>query len=378
MCGIIFSERKNGAPVNNIVARRYKNQSHRGSQGFAFVGSDKDGNTTFLQRESEEKDILLALRETLSNRILFHHRYPTSTVNIPSATHPIHVSHKELKHDYYVAHNGVLMNEDELKKEHDKLGYKYTTLIKNTMTHTGADGKVFYGYETETFNDSEAFAIDLARFLEGKKDKIDAKGSIAFIAIRTDKKGKQLELLFGRNEGNPLVVEENNDLFCIKSEGTGVSIEPDMLYSCSLLGDERIMQQEPCLIGQYYARKIKTPTQYNSMGYGYNYDDDDETFMNRQGYVQRADGTYVAKNEALLPTVRNDEFDVPIETLTDEEWKDYVWGEYEKTIQEIDDVLDEIQEYKDSGLPTFELDIRLRKLHEYRDSLEEDMKTFTD
>jgi hypothetical protein len=37
------------------------------------------------------------------------------------------VSNKMLKFDYYVVHNGMISNDEELKKEHEKLGFAYTT-----------------------------------------------------------------------------------------------------------------------------------------------------------------------------------------------------------------------------------------------------------
>ena len=272
MCGIVFCQSKTDRGVSRSVAKRYKQQSHRGKQGFAFL-SIVDDYVSTLERRKTEGEILDVLKDVESNCILFHHRFPTSTVNIPSATHPIYVSNDSLEYDYYVVHNGVLQNEDELKKEHEKMGFKYTTVIENMSLYRGTDGVAHYSEKKETFNDSEALAIDLALYLEGKSEKMKSRGSIAFVCIQTTKKGKQLNLFFGRNEGNPLVVEDNKEMLCVRSEGHGWEAESDMLYSISFADGKFALMQEEMSVGIYYARVKPTVTKElvksNWLGRGY-------------------------------------------------------------------------------------------------------------
>lgn len=286
MCGIVYTERKDGGQVCNTLIKRYKHQIHRGTDGFAFLAIAENYVTNLVRRRTD-REIMKDLREETASRILFHHRFPTSTANIPSATHPIVVENDMLDHNYYVVHNGVLQNEDVLRKDHEKKGFVYNTIVKNAMTHRGVDGELYFGEEKETFNDSEALAIDLALYLDGKSTKLESAGSIAFICIQTDKDDKVLNLYFGRNDGNPLVVEDRGDLFCIKSEGTGYSIDADTLYYYSFADVERTIMSTPLMIGTYVGRKKVTPSSWSRHGYGTAYDDD-----GRDVYAVRANEFY--------------------------------------------------------------------------------------
>lgn len=257
MCGILYTERAQGTVVKALL-KRYHAQSSRGTEGFAYLALDKNGKIGEIERATNEKGIIKKLKElneSLTGKILFHHRYPTSTVNVPTSTHPIKVSNESLDYDYYVAHNGIISNDEEQKKIYETLGFEYTTEISNTMTHVGKDGKVFYGETDESFNDSESFAVDLARYIDGDTKKLLSMGSIAFVCIQTDKNGNARKLYFGRNNGNPLIIEESGDLFCIKSEGKGTEIEPDILFWYDMTKPNRKIESEYLEIGQSYRKK---------------------------------------------------------------------------------------------------------------------------
>lgn len=188
--------------------KRYKAQRGRGSDGFGFYIPQHDR----LTHNAREGRILSLLRRDKSEEVLFHHRFPTSTANVRNACHPF--STKDVfDNNYIVVHNGVLYNEDELKKEHDKLGIKYVS-----------------EQESGRFNDSEALTYDIARYLEGHKKGISAEGSIAFIALKRDKSGKASKLFFGRNSGNPLVMKKTKHSITLSSEGKGKSIDANYLY----------------------------------------------------------------------------------------------------------------------------------------------------
>ena len=228
MCGILYTHRKDKHPAGKSLLKRYNKQKTRGQRGFGFIGIE-NGYVKKVFRCENPSDFEKALGECKSSTILAHHRLPTSTPNIVDATHPIHVSNKELEHDYYVVHNGVLTNEKELKEKHEMLGYVYTTLITTTeiVKSRSSEQKT----ETVKFNDSEALAIEVARYLDGKSDKMDFVGNASIIVFETTKKGKLLYVHYGRNTGNPMVVENNNDLFYLKSEGHGESLDPHVLVS---------------------------------------------------------------------------------------------------------------------------------------------------
>lgn len=224
MCGLVFVSKKDNTPARKAVWKRYEAQKQRGTDGYGFI-SIKNGKIVNIVRHKHatetEKDLLKETADT----ILFHHRTPTSTENMVEATHPIEVKNPILEHDYYLAHNGIITNEDELKKEHEAKGFVYTTVIRyKTITRIGK-------YCAEEFNDSEALAVDMALVLDGKKDKIDARGSIAFICLQVEKGTDKVKSVFyGRNYSNPLNIQRDKDFLSITSTGMGSEVEEDVLF----------------------------------------------------------------------------------------------------------------------------------------------------
>lgn len=227
MCGLLYAFRQNGQGASKIILKRFQQQKNRGTEGFGYIAI-KDGKIENVARFEEEKKMIKNLEKEKANEILFHHRIPTGTPNFIDMTHPIVVKNKLLKRNYYVIHNGMISNDLELKMEHEKLGFNYTTdMVKKTTYQT----KNFDITETKMhlFNDSEVLAIDLALTLENKQKEMKTKGSIAFICLETDKRNNIKKIHYGHNTQNPLVLEKNNDLFVLKSEGSGITIETDVL-----------------------------------------------------------------------------------------------------------------------------------------------------
>lgn len=232
MCGILFGFRR-GHRVSKALIKRYEKQKSRGTRGFGYIALEK-GKIKNVERAEFETGIMATLRDENANEILFHHRTPTSTPNWKETTHPLVVKNKMLAYDYYVIHNGVLQNEDELKEAHEKLGFVYTTAYKEKsilqFLHSTRETET----SKEGFNDSEAFAIDLALYLDGHSKHLDSIGTIAFIAFKTDKKGNVKAIIYGHNDGNPLVVEDTTGnkegMFFIKSEGSGIDVPVDKIY----------------------------------------------------------------------------------------------------------------------------------------------------
>src|SRR3990167_2203449 len=105
MCGIVYIQNLASGNVHKSVFKRYSKQKTRGSDGFGFVGFNlATGRLKHFGRSSTEKEIKEVLEETKANAVLFHHRYPTSTPNLPEANHPILVHNERLDFDYYVVH----------------------------------------------------------------------------------------------------------------------------------------------------------------------------------------------------------------------------------------------------------------------------------
>lgn len=254
MCGIIYIKRQKGLLANKAIIRRYQKQKARGSEGFGFL-EIKDNKLIGIQRAETEAEIIKQLEESKADEILFHHRYPTSTPNFIEATHPILVSHKDLEFDYFVVHNGVISNDDDLKPEHEKEGFKYNTLITKKWITTGNT------YSTEIYNDSESLAIEMAKHIEYKTP-IKARGSIAVIVLQINKKSKIVNALYyGRNEGNPLGLEKTGDLFGLSSEN-GMSIDSNILTKIDY--EDFTFTKEKVNIGIYNTTNYYNNNYYNN------------------------------------------------------------------------------------------------------------------
>lgn len=209
MCGLIgfIPKSRKEKKVGRHVIDQYQRQLERGQKGFGVMSIDK--NSVEVQRATEPTKAIIDCYHSEKPIMLFHHRHPTSTENTMDQTHPFLVSHDELAYDYYVMHNGVINNDDELFKKHtEELGYTYKTLKTSS-----------YGYHMYSkFNDSESLAIEVARYFDGLSNKINAIGTIAFIAVRIDKKTqKPLDIMWSRNGSNPLEVLENEHGLLIAS-----------------------------------------------------------------------------------------------------------------------------------------------------------------
>jgi glucosamine 6-phosphate synthetase-like amidotransferase/phosphosugar isomerase protein len=127
MCGIIGGISKKNRRIGKKLLEKYEIQKSRGREGFGYCALD---NGLVRVERFEQEDLFKSkMKHEQSPFVIAHHRFPTSTINVVECTHPIHVSHEELDYDYYVVHNGVLRNEDELKKKHEGYStpYKYTT-----------------------------------------------------------------------------------------------------------------------------------------------------------------------------------------------------------------------------------------------------------
>ena len=146
MCGIIYANNLKGQPARDMIITQYEAQKSRGTNGFGYIATSKPAT---VSHSTTEAGILKSLKKEKSNEILFHHRTPTSTENVLKSCHPFKIKGKSGK-TYYIAHNGVIHNDDDLKETHNASGLNYSS--------EEASGK---------FNDSEALAHDIMLYLEG-------------------------------------------------------------------------------------------------------------------------------------------------------------------------------------------------------------------
>ena len=257
MCGLIAVFSNRDKAVGQQVFDLYTKQKNRGKDGFGFLALDKDYKLLGIHRSLTEYDIKRLLMKEKAPNILFHHRFPTSTKNTLGTTHPMFISHKELDHDYYFSHNGVILNSDSLKTKHEKLGYVYKTEFVERTINEYSDGSVEeIDLEKAVYNDSETLCIEIARYVDGKSKEIKTTGAVAFWGIKL-KKGtnKVLDVYYGRNLGRDLCVMNRKKYTAITSI-TGTRIEPMKLFTMNLKEEE--LYEEDLPIDKSYKPVLKT------------------------------------------------------------------------------------------------------------------------
>ncbi len=270
MCGIIaaFNADKN-KPVNEWIINQFEDQKSRGTEGFGLILIDQK-KEIILKRATESAKAIVDLYLNKTNMIVMHHRTPSSTPNLLAQTHPIMIKNKILKNEYLIIHNGVISNDNEIKTEHEKLGFKYNTEMKS-------------GYGAASFNDSEALAIETARFIEKQTDKINIEGSAAFIAVQI-KKNKIINVFFGKNESAELKLSATRGKIRISSEGEGNEIKPYILYSFNLENLDKLKSRTmPFVVPKPYV----SPIGYNAYG--------------QYGSLNYSDSTYRSKTKWKAP-----------------------------------------------------------------------------
>ena len=237
MCGIIAgfntttpraknAKATKATNINDFIITQYEDQYNRGQKGFGIIRIAKNGKIE-VDRATEPQKFLLDLYMKPATMIIAHHRTPTSTENKIQQTHPMKVSNKKLKFDYYVVHNGLISNDDELKKKHEEMGFEYTTkCLEYVSQYYRKDPK-------EKWNDSEAIAIELALFIEGKIKTIRTDNSAAFVVLQVGKKtGIAQKCFFGRNGfSSALNMSKSKGTMLISSEGKGDEVKENKLYS---------------------------------------------------------------------------------------------------------------------------------------------------
>lgn len=280
MCGIILgiNHGKNEENVNDWVINQLEDQISRGSQGFGITFVDDKGVAKTL-RSTEMTKAMIDLYMNPSKFIMVHHRIPTSSQNKIKQTHPIVVDNLLLKHKYLVIHNGILYNEDKLKEEHERLGFKYTT------EYMAEDG---YEKDKIKFNDSESVAIELALLIEKKISQTRIRGSVATIVLQCSKKNNKVLNVFYYRNTNPIKLSKTRGKIRLSSEGEGEQIKADSLYQfnlkdykihrTNLINDESAFEDKD----EEITNKAKEIIDYNTGYPAKDYDDYDES--DRYGY----------------------------------------------------------------------------------------------
>lgn len=194
-----------------------------------------DGKHNHIVRATKENKILKWLCKYDSPLIMFHHRFPTSTVNVKRAAHPFTTRTFFGDTTYVLVHNGIIRNAEDLFIAHQEQGIDYHTFLEDL-----------------TFNDSEALLWDFALWQEGKQEKMQAIGDMAFICIKL-KKNKRERVFFYRNFGRPLNMLRSSEGLMLSSEGPGEEIKSDVLYNWNY--DVRRLYTKELIVPEY-ERKI--------------------------------------------------------------------------------------------------------------------------
>lgn len=230
MCGLVHVIRKDNKPAYKSVLKRYRKQQHRGKEGFGYVAI-KDNKVVSYQRTATEKEIIQLLEKEDAPEILFHHRSPTGTPNIPELAHPFLIEGEKFHHQYFVAHNGVIRNHEDLKKAHKERGIEYMSEMHKTFL--SAYTKKIYHLGSSIWNDSEALAVETALVLDGHKYLINTLGPAAVIGLQTE--GTHvLKRFFYRNQLNPLRYHEDSHMITITSSGHGEEVEAGPVFTLDL------------------------------------------------------------------------------------------------------------------------------------------------
>lgn len=229
------------ASVNEFIVNQYENQATRGKEGYGIIMIGQDKKIE-LKRATTEPKFLLDLYMKEASMIVAHHRMPTSSDNKLDQTHPIYVSNTILGYRYLVVHNGVVSNDNDLKDKHEKLGFKYVTEYT----------KYFYqNTKTTKFNDTEALAIEIALFIEGKTKAIGTLCRSAFVVVQLEKEtDKATKVFFGR-KGGDLNMSKTRGKMRLSSEGEGSEVKDLKLYSFEIGDTEMDLKSKDLIFEDY-------------------------------------------------------------------------------------------------------------------------------
>jgi len=265
MCGIIAAITKENKSVREIIAKQFEEQKSRGQQGFGFAHLLPSGKVEVYKTQTFD-EIKEPLNASKSRAIMFHHRLPTSIANVAEAAHPIFVGNDELKHDYWVIHNGVISNHSTLMTKFESLGYTYFTKATEykALEFVNIDKTVVFGDGLMKANDSESLAIDFCRTLEGKQPLMESVGTIALIAFQLEKGTEKLvKVLWGHNDGNPLTIRKKEYADGSGLEGVllsstgGAETNTDTLFTLDPFSME--LGEKDFTIGFYSSYKYQKP-----------------------------------------------------------------------------------------------------------------------
>ncbi len=207
MCGIIGKVgEENVIPqlINGLKKLEYRGYD---SAGVAFVEDDIINRVRAVGKISELKKKLS--QEVIESRVgIGHTRWATHGSPTEENAHP----HRSKNGMFYIVHNGIIENSEEIKK--------------NLLP---------YNLDFESGTDTEVFAHLLEKYYDGEpvsaiaKAQAVLKGSYAFGLICKD----YPDVIFGAASGSPLVVVKGENGFYIASDSGAIDEKTVEKYSVS-------------------------------------------------------------------------------------------------------------------------------------------------
>jgi len=157
MCGIIGVKVVKAKKIRKNIKRIYRHQAHRGTDGYG-IAIGVNGGIVRHRSKGEGEIFNPSNWRGIKNgaSVLFHHRIPTSTPNLPACNHPI----MNEKMTMALVHNGMVSQHVGIWDDLEKAGHKFETEI----TYNAVEGGKRCTYSEIT--DSEV----LVHLLEGYKD----------------------------------------------------------------------------------------------------------------------------------------------------------------------------------------------------------------
>ncbi len=360
MCGIIAAF---GSTTVERTIDQYGKQWTRGNEGFGFIALKHDRLISWGRATTErEIEVMLADAKALGpDGLLFHHRFPTSTINVEAAAHPLPINKKGWKHRYWMLHNGVVSGQDEeaIKKD----GYRFqsrVTEVKYYQTGTGKNKKTYTVPVDSEVNDSEYLGYYVASLLEGAREDIPMSGAIACLMLAQNKKTNVCTLYAMRNTMNPLKVHRTkvkgaHDNVLMSSEGLGENLEPGTIFRFDFVTRSFVVHQEVS-IGKSYASSYAGLNSsfwdgdpHSIMGFSSSRKDDKGTVLITQAEALKADAAVMGRELERLTLAADQayaDYAEARETFGDDdtiEAKAYI-AEYERKSEEAEEARDALME----------------------------------
>lgn len=166
MCGIIGCLVRKPATIMKQIKLIYKNQEDRGSDGCGISIYHSHSNKITRVRKQTlssifKKEYFNSIKK--DDLVLFHHRQPTSTPNLPECNHPICNEDKSI----HLIHNGWVTNSDEqYKKLADSHSFETKVIVQKVYK---TKNKIYFSKQVDDIEitDSEILVHLLEKFSKG-------------------------------------------------------------------------------------------------------------------------------------------------------------------------------------------------------------------